>query len=110
MADLADTAARRWTERDSGIWEMRGEPLHHLSSKVMCWAALDRAIDLAPRLGEFANVEVWTAEREKIREAIMTPNAVIATEVSSSIAKSSSISTGSYGTCTRPASARIIAP
>ena len=72
VADLADTAARRWGERDSGIWEMRGEPLHHLSSKVMCWAALDRAIDLAPRLGEFARVEAWTAEREKIREAILT--------------------------------------
>ena len=72
VADLADTAARRWPERDSGIWEMRGEPLHHLSSKVMCWAALDRAIDLAPRLGEYARVEAWTEERERIREAILT--------------------------------------
>ncbi len=34
VADLADTAARRWRETDSGIWEMRGEPRHHLSSKV----------------------------------------------------------------------------
>jgi GH15 family glucan-1,4-alpha-glucosidase len=72
VGDLADTAARRWPERDSGIWEMRGEPLHHLSSKVMCWAALDRAIDLAPRLGEYARVEAWTEERERIREAILT--------------------------------------
>ncbi len=71
VADLADTAARRWEERDSGIWEMRGEPLHHLSSKVMCWAALDRAIDLASGLGEFARVEAWTSERERIREAIL---------------------------------------
>src|SRR3954454_9498715 len=72
VADLADTAARRWPERDSGIWEMRGEPLHHLSSKVMCWAALDRAIDLAPRLGEYARVEAWTAESERITEPILT--------------------------------------
>lgn len=72
VADLANAAARRWQERDSGIWEMRGEPLHHLSSKVMCWAALDRAIELAPRLGEHARVEAWTEERERIREAILT--------------------------------------
>ena len=36
------------------MWEMRGEPRHHLSSKVLCWVALDRAVKLAPALGEFA--------------------------------------------------------
>jgi GH15 family glucan-1,4-alpha-glucosidase len=72
VADLADTAARRWMERDSGIWEMRGEPLHHLSSKVMCWTALDRAVKLAPQLGEHAKVQEWAAARDAIREAILT--------------------------------------
>jgi GH15 family glucan-1,4-alpha-glucosidase len=71
VADLADTAARRWRETDSGIWEMRGEPRHHLSSKVMCWVALDRAVDLAPALGEHAKVDAWAAERDRIREAIL---------------------------------------
>jgi alpha,alpha-trehalase len=71
VADLADTAARRWQEKDSGIWEMRGEPLHHLSSKVMCWTALDRAVRLAPQLGDYAKEEEWTAERDRIREAIL---------------------------------------
>ena len=54
VADLADAAARRWSERDAGMWEMRGEPRHHLSSKVLCWTALDRAVKLAPQLGEYA--------------------------------------------------------
>jgi len=72
VADLADTAARRWNERDSGIWEMRGEPLHHLSSKVMCWTALDRAVKLAPQLSEHAKVDEWTAAREEVRETILT--------------------------------------
>ena len=72
VADLADTAAQRWHERDAGMWEMRGEPRHHLSSKVLCWTALDRAIELAPSLGEHAMVAKWTAEREAIREAILT--------------------------------------
>jgi alpha,alpha-trehalase len=72
VADLADTAARRWREKGAGMWEMRGEPRHHLSSKVLCWVALDRAIELAPGLGTHANVEHWIAEREAIRQAILT--------------------------------------
>ena len=72
MADLANTAARRWRERGAGMWEMRGEPRHHVSSKVLCWVALDRAIALAPQLGEHANLEHWAAERDQIREAILT--------------------------------------
>jgi len=71
VADLADTAARRWGERDAGMWEMRGEPRHHLSSKVLCWTALDRAVKLAPQLGEFARAESWAEERDRIREAIL---------------------------------------
>ena len=71
IADLADTAARRWSETDQGMWEMRGDPRHHLSSKVMCWAALDRATKLAPKLGEYASKgERWAAERDRIRDAI----------------------------------------
>jgi alpha,alpha-trehalase len=71
VADLADTAARRWKETDSGMWEMRGEPRHHLSSKVLCWTALDRAVKLAPALGEHAKVEEWSRARDEIREAVL---------------------------------------
>jgi GH15 family glucan-1,4-alpha-glucosidase len=71
VADLADTAARRWRETDSGIWEMRGEPRHHLSSKVMCWVALDRAVALGPQLSEHAKVAEWTAARDELRAAIL---------------------------------------
>ena len=70
-ADLADTAADRWREKDQGMWEMRGEPLHHLSSKVLCWTALDRAVMLAPQLGEFARVGEWTAARDEIHAAVL---------------------------------------
>ena len=72
VAELADAAASRWDEQDQGMWEMRGEPRHHLSSKVLCWTALDRAVKLAPTLGHHAKVEEWTAERDRIREAILT--------------------------------------
>ena len=71
VADLADTAARRWKEADAGMWEMRGEPRHHLSSKVLCWVALDRAVKLADQLGEYAKVAEWEATRDEIRAAVL---------------------------------------
>jgi len=71
VAELADAAAAGWKQKDAGMWEMRGEPRHHLSSKVLCWTALDRAVKLAPRLGAYAKTEEWTAERDRIREAIL---------------------------------------
>ena len=59
-------------ERGAGLWEMPGEPSHHVSSKVLCWTALDRAVKLAPRLGEHARPEQWSAARDRIRDAVLT--------------------------------------
>ncbi|MGI8428106.1 MAG: glycoside hydrolase family 15 protein [Solirubrobacteraceae bacterium] len=70
-ARLADTAARRWREPDAGMWEMRGEARHHLSSKVLCWVALDRAVKLAPDLGKFENAAIWSIERDAVRAAVL---------------------------------------
>jgi hypothetical protein len=39
----ADAAAARWSEADSGIWEIRDELRHYVYSKLMCWTALDAA-------------------------------------------------------------------
>ncbi|HEY3210728.1 MAG TPA: glycoside hydrolase family 15 protein [Actinomycetota bacterium] len=36
-----------WREPDRGIWEVRGEPKHFTSSKLMCWVACDRGARLA---------------------------------------------------------------
>ena len=71
LVRVADVAADRWPERDQGIWEIRGEPRDFLYSKLMCWVALDRAIDLADRIDAGDRVERWTAEREEIRRAIL---------------------------------------
>ena len=71
VAELADAAARGWREKDAGMWEMRGDPRHHLSSKVLCWTALDRAVKLAPSLGSYAKAEAWAEERDLIRAAIL---------------------------------------
>lgn len=70
LADVADTAAARWGEDDEGIWEVRGEPRPFLHSKLMCWVALDRAIQLAPTVGASERVGDWTRTREQIRAAV----------------------------------------
>ena len=50
----ARPSARRavWREPDQGIWEARGEPQHYVSSKLMCWVAMDRAAKLAEIRGD----------------------------------------------------------
>src|SRR5207237_6999771 len=40
-------ALERWREPDRGIWEVRGDPKHFTSSKLMCWVAADRGARLA---------------------------------------------------------------
>ena len=67
----ADAAAENWDRTDQGIWEVRGEPRHFLYSKLMCWVALDRAIELAPTIDGEARVEDWAETREEISAAIL---------------------------------------
>ncbi len=72
FVELADTAAGRWQEKDQGIWEIRGEPRDFLYSKLMCWAALDRAVALADQLGASDRVDAWKQTQDQIRGAILT--------------------------------------
>ncbi len=71
MADLADTAARRWMGTDSGMWEMRGRAAPPPVVEVLCWTGLDRAVKLADQLGEYARTEEWEAARDEIRDAVL---------------------------------------
>jgi GH15 family glucan-1,4-alpha-glucosidase len=72
LAKVAEYAALVWREPDQGIWEMRGEPRHHVYSKLMCWVALDRAATMAAHLGVPERKPEWEQVREQIREAIET--------------------------------------
>ncbi|MFF7215157.1 glycoside hydrolase family 15 protein [Streptomyces sp. NPDC008238] len=72
LVACADAAAERWTEKDQGIWEVRGEPRHFLYSKVMCWTALDRAVRLAAPLGApRAKVVGWRRTRDEIHRTVL---------------------------------------
>jgi GH15 family glucan-1,4-alpha-glucosidase len=66
-----ECAIKVWREPDQGIWEARGEPQHYVSSKLMCWVALDRAAKLAEIRGDPALQQTWRATAEEIRADIL---------------------------------------
>jgi GH15 family glucan-1,4-alpha-glucosidase len=67
----AECAIQVWREPDQGIWEARGKPQHYVSSKLMCWVALDRAAKLAEMRGDPESHEKWAATAEEIRDDIL---------------------------------------
>jgi GH15 family glucan-1,4-alpha-glucosidase len=44
---FVDRVCERWSEPDAGIWEIRGDAVQHVHSKVMAWLALDRGLRIA---------------------------------------------------------------
>jgi alpha,alpha-trehalase len=69
--EQAESAKQAWRTPDQGIWEGRGEPRHYVSSKLMCWVALDRAARLAPSYGRPELREAWSAEADAVRADIL---------------------------------------
>lgn len=70
LMDVADAVCEHWQDRDHGIWEIRGEPMHYVHSKAMCWAALNRGIMLAEANGFNCPLDRWRKHRDDIRLAI----------------------------------------
>jgi len=70
-----DAALANWEGKDQGIWEVRGEPQHFTSSKVMCWVALDRGTRLARLREDHALAEEWQLAADAI-QADICENAV----------------------------------
>jgi GH15 family glucan-1,4-alpha-glucosidase len=67
---LGQTVCARWREPDEGIWEGRSGRSHHTQSKVLCWVALDRLIQLHEVHGLALDVDHFRAERDAIRAEI----------------------------------------
>ncbi|SDT23598.1 glycoside hydrolase family 15 protein [Jiangella sp. DSM 45060] len=67
----AEAAAAVWRDPDQGIWEARGKPQHYVSSKLMCWVALDRAAQLAAIRDDPERQQAWAAAAEEIRQDIL---------------------------------------
>ena len=67
----AKCATDVWREPDQGIWEARGAPQHYVSSKLMCWVAMDRAAKLAAMAGDSDLQSTWAATAEEIKADIL---------------------------------------
>jgi GH15 family glucan-1,4-alpha-glucosidase len=65
-----EQAAEHWDQPDRGIWEVRGEPQHFVSSKMMCWVALDRGARLARMHDEPQYAGKWQALADEIHRDI----------------------------------------
>jgi alpha,alpha-trehalase len=65
-----DEAITAWREPDQGVWEVRGEPQHFTSSKVMCWVACDRGARLARLREDGERAERWQAAADEIHEDV----------------------------------------
>lgn len=69
---LVEQALEHWREPDCGMWEVRGEPKHFTSSKLMCWVAADRGARLARLREEWQIADHWQAAADEIHDDICT--------------------------------------
>jgi GH15 family glucan-1,4-alpha-glucosidase len=71
LSRQVECAVEHWREPDRGIWEVRGEPQHFVSSKVMCWVACDRGARLARLREDEEQAEKWQAVADEIKEDVL---------------------------------------
>ncbi|MGZ5022577.1 MAG: glycoside hydrolase family 15 protein [Chthoniobacterales bacterium] len=69
---LMNSLESRWEKPDHGIWEVRGEPQHFTHSKMMAWAAFDRAVKMIElrNCDEGGNLARWRKIRDTIHEQV----------------------------------------
>jgi alpha,alpha-trehalase len=66
-----EAALENWREPDRGIWEIRGDPQHFTSSKLMCWVAADRGARLAEIREELEFAARWQSAADEIKTDIL---------------------------------------
>jgi GH15 family glucan-1,4-alpha-glucosidase len=67
----AECATGVWKQPDQGIWEARGAPQHYVSSKLMCWVAMDRAAKLAAIRDDRKLAAKWAGTADEIHADIL---------------------------------------
>jgi GH15 family glucan-1,4-alpha-glucosidase len=71
LRHFGEFVCRSWQQPDNGIWEPRDKREHYTHSRLLCWVALDRLLEMQ-RLGRLRGipVEKFTKHREEIRKDI----------------------------------------
>jgi GH15 family glucan-1,4-alpha-glucosidase len=70
LTKQVESALENWREPDRGIWEVRGDPQHFTSSKLMCWVAADRGARLAEMRDELELAARWQSTADEIKADI----------------------------------------
>jgi alpha,alpha-trehalase len=71
LAGFVDDAIKHRNDPDQGIWEIRGDPQQFTASKVLCWVAADRGIDLARERGDTERAERWQKAADEMKAEIL---------------------------------------
>nr|WP_267898865.1 glycoside hydrolase family 15 protein [Saccharopolyspora rhizosphaerae] len=71
LIDMVSWLQDNWNRPDSGIWESRAVPRRHTFSRLMCWVALERVVQIARERGLPGNLEKWMRTRDDIYWQIM---------------------------------------
>jgi alpha,alpha-trehalase len=72
LVQLVERVRKHWREPDDGIWESRGERLHHTYSKAWAWVALTRGAELAEKTGLDVDKDLWKQEADELQEEVLT--------------------------------------
>ncbi|HEX2234401.1 MAG TPA: glycoside hydrolase family 15 protein [Thermoleophilaceae bacterium] len=70
LVKQVETALENWREPDRGVWEVRGDPKHFTSSKLMCWVAADRGARLAEIREDLEYAARWQSAADEIHADI----------------------------------------
>jgi GH15 family glucan-1,4-alpha-glucosidase len=68
---VLDWLSENWREPDEGIWEVRGGPRHFVSSKLLSWVAVERAVRISRQRGLPAEEGRLVRVRDEIYEEVM---------------------------------------
>ncbi|WP_276892677.1 glycoside hydrolase family 15 protein [Hallella bergensis] len=71
VKNIMATVQKEWKKADKGIWEIRGKAQHFVSSKVMCWVALDRGARIAALLHREQFAKDWRGEADRVKNDVM---------------------------------------